>query len=195
VHSASAYCTPTGGRVLDFFICYGLTTALYAFGISRCIVETAIKHPDLEMIPEMPHFVWIAILSIVFQTPHITGMPTCIMKLSTLKAIQTNQVLLKEMASRYIWWKTPDVALQMPLHVMAQVMAIGMYDDMHLLACRMGDDALRDVLLHAQAGWFDARAWAYWHYRLDMCAPGAVPTLPIRKIPGISDCNILSEGV
>jgi len=103
---------------------------------------------------------------------------------------QVDKAFLKPLAQKYIWWKTPDEALQMPLHIMAQVMSIGDYDDMHLLACHMGDDILREVLRDAQAGWFDKRSWNYWHYRLGMCKIDEVPALPVRKIPDDSTHDI-----
>jgi len=36
---------------------------------------------------------------------------------------------LKPLASKYIWWKTPDEAVAMPERVIAQVMNIGDYAD------------------------------------------------------------------
>lgn len=53
---------------------------------------------------------------------------------------------LKHLASKYIWWKTPDEAVAMPQRVMAQVMAIGDYDDVQQLVHQVGDDVLRDVI-------------------------------------------------
>lgn len=69
----------------------------------------------------------------------------------------------------------------MPERVIAQVMDIGDFDDMRSLAAQLGDDALRDVIAHAQAGWFNPRSWAYWHYRLGLCEVDEVPPLPVRR--------------
>jgi len=88
---------------------------------------------------------------------------------------------LKHLAAKYIWWKTPDDAVEMPERVIAQVMAIGDYDDVQQLAHEVGDDVLRDVIAHAQAGQFDARSWAYWHYRLGLAEVDQVPPLPQRR--------------
>lgn len=85
------------------------------------------------------------------------------------------------MAARYIWWKSPN-ASEDPRRVAAQVMNIGDYDDVQALARAVGDDYLRDVLRTAEAGQFDARSWAYWHYRLGLAAPAAVPPLPRRRV-------------
>jgi len=100
---------------------------------------------------------------------------------NAIKVIQSNEAIFKKMANKYIWWKTPDVAFEMPLHILAQVMTLGDYDDMQFFAKTVGDDVLRDVLKFAQAGWFTERSWAYWHYRLKLCEVEKVPPMPIRS--------------
>lgn len=90
--------------------------------------------------------------------------------------------LLRRLARKYIWWKTPDESLAMPRRVMAQVMNIGDYDDVQTLANEVGEEAMRDVLVHAEAGEFNERSWAYWHYRLKMALPEEVPAMPRRKL-------------
>lgn len=88
--------------------------------------------------------------------------------------------VLKLLAAKYIWWKTPDDAVAMPERVIAQVMNIGDYADVQALAKQIGDAVLRNVLSHAQAGQFNERSWAYWHYRLGMAQLDQVPPLPVR---------------
>jgi hypothetical protein len=88
---------------------------------------------------------------------------------------------LKRLAGRYIWWKTPDEAAAMPARVIAQVMNLGDYEDVQILAKRVGDAALRDVLTHAEAGQFNERSWAYWHYRLGLADVDHVPPMPSRR--------------
>ena len=95
--------------------------------------------------------------------------------------LQINHEALRRLAGKYIWWKTPDEALAMPQRVIAQVMDIGDYADVQWLASQVGDDVLREVLAHAQAGQFSPRSWAYWHYRLGLSAVDQVPPLPQRK--------------
>jgi len=68
----------------------------------------------------------------------------------------------------------------MPERVIAQVMDIGDYADVQSLASQIGDDVLREVLAHAQAGQFNARSWTYWHYRLGLSDVDQVPALPVR---------------
>lgn len=88
---------------------------------------------------------------------------------------------LKPLASKYVWWKTPDDAIELPQRVMAQVMDIGDYDDVLALVALVGDETLREVLTHAEAGQFTPRSWHYWHYRLGLAAPECVPPLPVRR--------------
>jgi hypothetical protein len=77
----------------------------------------------------------------------------------------------------------PQEAVARPERVIAQVMNLGDHRDVETLARLVGDEVLRNVLAHAGAGQFGARAWTYWHYRLDLAALGQVPPLPRRMIP------------
>ena len=95
--------------------------------------------------------------------------------------IRINQEGLKPLASKYVWWKTPEEAVAMPERVIAQVMNIGDYPDVQTLVTQVGDDVLREVLAHAEAGQFNERSWAYWHYRLGLASADHVPPLPVRK--------------
>lgn len=96
--------------------------------------------------------------------------------------IQLERDGLIPFASKYIWWKTPEDAVSMPERVIAQVMDIGDYADVQMLASQVGDEVLRDVLMHAQAGQFNERSWAYWHYRLGLASVGHVPAMPVRSL-------------
>lgn len=87
---------------------------------------------------------------------------------------------LKQMASKYIWWKTPDKALAMPERIIAQVMNIGEYSDVQRLADELGEEAFRSALSHAECGQFSARSWTYWHHRLNLSGIDDVPPLPER---------------
>ena len=92
-----------------------------------------------------------------------------------------DQAALKKFARKYIWWKTPDEAVAAPQRVIAQVMNIGDYWDVQELAVQVGDDILRRVLEQAESGQFNARSWAYWHYRLGLASVDQVPLLPVRR--------------
>ena len=88
---------------------------------------------------------------------------------------------LTALAAKYIWWKTPAEAVELPDRVIAQAMNIGDYADVQKLAHRVGEGVLRDVIAQAEAGQFNERSWAYWHYRLGLAELGQVPPLPSRR--------------
>jgi hypothetical protein len=90
---------------------------------------------------------------------------------------------LKRFAKRYIWWESPDVAVELPTRVVARVMNIGDYEDVQALAHQVGEDYLREVLTHSEIGQFTPRSWHYWHYRLGLASkPGEVPPMPVRRL-------------
>lgn len=86
--------------------------------------------------------------------------------------------VLRSMAARYVWWKTPDEALRHPRRVITQVMNIGDYRDVQKLAHAVGEDALRDALAHAEAGQLNEKSWVYWHLRLGLDAR----PMPVRRV-------------
>lgn len=94
-----------------------------------------------------------------------------------------DQQSLIRFANKYVWWKTPDEALARPDRIITQVMNMGDYDDVQVLADQAGDQYLSHILAHAEIGQFNEHSWAYWHYRLGLAAPGKVPAMPIRKLP------------
>ena len=88
---------------------------------------------------------------------------------------------LLRFAAKYVWWKPPEEAIRQPLRVVAQVMNIGDYDDVQDMANQVDEDYLKTVLQGAEAGQFNERSWAYWHYRLRLSPPGNLPALPQRR--------------
>ncbi len=86
--------------------------------------------------------------------------------------------LLKNFASKYVWWKTPDEAILFPHRIIAQVMNMGDYSDVQLLTENISSEDLEKVLSNAEAGQFTPRSW---HYRLGLSQLNEVPPLPIRK--------------
>jgi len=61
-------------------------------------------------------------------------------------------------------------------------MNVGDFGDMQVVAAEVGDERLRTVIAHAQPGWFSARSWSFWHYRLGLTEVGDdVPPLPTRS--------------
>jgi len=93
-----------------------------------------------------------------------------------------DKALLHEFAAKYIWWKSPDDALQWPERIAAQVMNIGDYDDVQRLVEAFGNGYLQRVLANAEAGQLNERSWHYWHYRLRLAKPGKVPPMPKRRV-------------
>jgi len=95
---------------------------------------------------------------------------------------QHAQDLLKSLAKKYIWWKTPEEAVSMPGRVIAQVMNIGDYADVQMLVSTVGNEVLREVIRDAEPGQFNERSWTYWHYRLGLSDIDQVPALPTRRV-------------
>ncbi len=93
-----------------------------------------------------------------------------------------DQELLKRLAAKYIWWKTPEDAVAYPHRIMAQVMNMGDFDDVCELTDALGDDVLREVVRSAEAGEFNWRSWCYWHCRLGLSDDDKIPPLPQRRL-------------
>ncbi|MDH5642088.1 MAG: hypothetical protein OEY28_12420 [Nitrospira sp.] len=89
---------------------------------------------------------------------------------------------LLPMARKYLWWMPPEEAITMPDRVVAQVMNLGDYDDVQLIASLVGEAVLCRVLQQAEIGQFSPKSWAYWHYRLGLAAPHHVPPMPTRTV-------------
>ena len=83
---------------------------------------------------------------------------------------------LANMADKYIWWKTTDEVLGSPQRVLAQIMNIGTWNDTCVLVQLFSSKELKEVLENASAGYFRARSWHFWCYRLI----GKVLPMPIR---------------
>jgi hypothetical protein len=89
---------------------------------------------------------------------------------------------LERLAGKYIWWKAPVEAVKAPERVLAQVMDIGVWQDMFLIRDLFGEEILRAVLRNAEAGWFRGRSWHYWHYVLGLAKDSSdIPPLPTRR--------------
>lgn len=87
---------------------------------------------------------------------------------------------LLALARRLCWWKRPEDALTAPLRFLAQVMALGTWDDIRMARRYWTDDEFRAVLREPPAGLFDPRSWNYWHCVLGV---GPVPPMPVRILP------------
>ncbi|MCX6983477.1 MAG: hypothetical protein NT118_01825 [Lentisphaerae bacterium] len=88
----------------------------------------------------------------------------------------------KTLAARYLWWMTPDEALQHPGRIIIQVMNLGDFADASAALETVGEDTARELLTHAEAGQFTPRSWHYWHYRLGLAETGGMPPMPPRMV-------------
>ncbi len=94
----------------------------------------------------------------------------------------SKDIHLKQLARKYIWWKTPDLALSDWHHFLAQIMTLGTIEDCGWVMKNLGDDELKKVLFHPPIGVFNSRSWHYWHYKLGLAQEEAdIPPLPQRS--------------
>ena len=87
---------------------------------------------------------------------------------------------LEKLAERMIWWKRPEEALRYPDRLLAQVMALGTWEDVQTAKRVWTREQFVAVLKNAPTGVFDRRSWAYWHCILKVALVSAPPQ---RKIP------------
>jgi hypothetical protein len=76
----------------------------------------------------------------------------------------------------------PDEAIKRPERIVVQVMNLGDFADVTDVMDVVGEDQIREFLVHAEAGQFSPRSWHYWHYRLGLAEPGGVPPMPLRRV-------------
>ena len=96
-------------------------------------------------------------------------------------------VLMKRMARRYVWWQPPELSIQDPRRVIAQVMDVGTIEDIQALVNAVGSDSLIPVLKQARPGWFRPRSWAFWHTVLGLATAGRIPPMPSRRPDALPD--------
>ena len=88
--------------------------------------------------------------------------------------------VLRELASRYVWWESPERALLRRSRFLCQLLQLGTAEDVRLARQKLGDEALRDALRAAPPGVLDARSWTYWHL---VFFGSPAPPLPSRPLP------------
>jgi hypothetical protein len=93
-----------------------------------------------------------------------------------------NDPRLIGLAKRNIWWLAPEEALAYPQRVIARIMDMGTFEDIHELTEIIGEEAMRQTLQNAEAGQFRPRSWSYWHYLLNGLADDTLPPMPVRSI-------------
>lgn len=84
------------------------------------------------------------------------------------------------LARKYVWWQAPQQTLAAPSLLAAQIMTLGVLEDVQWLLGRASRDALRDVLQAPPVGIFNERSWRFWHLQLGMTP---IPPLPARPVP------------
>lgn len=94
----------------------------------------------------------------------------------------SENILFKTLAAKYLWWMMPDEALKRPERIVIQVMNLGDFADVTAVLDAVGEDQAREFLTRAEAGQFSPHSWHYWHYRLGLAEPGGVPPMPTRRI-------------
>lgn len=82
---------------------------------------------------------------------------------------------ISKMASRYLWWKPVEKSGFPLTRQIAQIMHLGVYEDIRRLETLLGDDLLAKVMTNSEAGWFDDRSWDFWRGRLSLSGIGHIP--------------------
>ncbi len=88
---------------------------------------------------------------------------------------EQSREVLTSLARNMIWWKAPEQALCQPQRLLAQVMALGTWDDVQMARQIWTAEDFRAVLTDAPPGVFDARSWAYWHTVLNVYPLAPLP--------------------
>lgn len=82
-------------------------------------------------------------------------------------------------ASRLIWFKTPEKALNDPYTFLAYVMTNGTLQDISTIKKILGMAVFEETLMHMPAGIMDERSWVYWN---TICGKSPSPPLPQRNL-------------
>ena len=94
----------------------------------------------------------------------------------TAKMSEAQKEFLLDSARRYIWWETANTAMSNPKKVLAQIMNIGVWNDICKLVELFSEQDLLDVLDTAEIGQFNERSWHFWHNRMSV----EIPPIPRR---------------
>ncbi|MDR3333121.1 MAG: hypothetical protein LBT08_10890 [Synergistaceae bacterium] len=91
---------------------------------------------------------------------------------------EAQKTFLLHAARRYIWWETTNGAMAYPQKILAQVMNIGVWNDMCKLVELFPPQELLNVLDKAEIGQFNEKSWHFWHNRLSE----KIPSMPKRVL-------------
>lgn len=84
---------------------------------------------------------------------------------------------LLEIASRVVWFKSPQDTLSNPIHFLAYLMTYGIYEDVKIVNKYLTMQDFSEALDNIPPGIMDPRSWAYWHV---MCDKMPIPPMPKR---------------
>ncbi len=94
--------------------------------------------------------------------------------------MKINKRILRHFAP-YVWWEKPEYLIESnPLRIIANAMRYANNEKEFVKLYKLDKDVLKKALEVAQAGWFDKKSWAYWHYIL-YGSDVKIPPLPQRK--------------
>lgn len=87
---------------------------------------------------------------------------------------------MRELATRLVWFRTPEEALSHPIELVTYALQYASTKDMHIIITAIGKDGLIEAIDHATPGVVSLRSWAYWNLVI-----GRTPTppLPVRTFP------------
>lgn len=88
---------------------------------------------------------------------------------------------LEKLSHRYLWWLPLDKATENKERLIAQVMALGVWEDAMWLLNQTGEKKFISVLKKPPVGTFSPKAWVFWHIWLGLGLPSSMP--PARIIP------------
>ena len=98
---------------------------------------------------------------------------------TTLKPLPHHADLLC-VASRVIWFESPEQALANPVRFMAYFFTYGTVKDIQVVRRYLDLDDFREALDRAPPGIIDERSWAYWN---TVIGRYPAPPMPRRFIP------------
>jgi hypothetical protein len=91
------------------------------------------------------------------------------------------EVLVAELAHKYLWWNPAGGGRHPEQRIIAQAMNLGTFDDIRRLERTFGPHRLAQVMLEAAPGWFSDRSWELWRGRLSLALGTALPEEPPRR--------------
>jgi hypothetical protein len=86
---------------------------------------------------------------------------------------------LMRVARRLFWWMSPTEALRDRNRFLAQVMALGTWEDVAAVQEECPEGEWRDALRRVAPGVIDPRSWHFWHVRFGMVP---IPPMPVRRL-------------